>query len=316
MSGTAGEKRHPIQVVARRTGLSADVLRAWEKRYGILRPSRSGGGRRLYSDGDVEYLLLLKRAMAAGRSVGSLAGRSSRDLAALVREDEAAASALAGAVAVPADQEAVVDRAVAAVRALEGPTLDALLRRAMVEIDAVRFLERVVAPLLARIGEGWQSGELRPAHEHLASTVARGVLADFIAAFEARNGAPGIVLATPSGERHEFGAMLAAATAAAAGWRVTYLGADLPGEDIAAAARQAGARLVGLSLVNPADDAAVPEQIAALRARLPKGVAIVAGGAGAPTYQRYLREVGARVLPDLGRLRQTLAGVAGEEAGS
>jgi len=89
------DKRHPIQVVAKRTGLSADVLRAWEKRYGVLKPARSEGGRRLYSDEDIEYLRLLRRATVAGRNVGQVAGLSRDELEATVREDEAAVAARA-----------------------------------------------------------------------------------------------------------------------------------------------------------------------------------------------------------------------------
>jgi DNA-binding transcriptional MerR regulator len=83
-----GVKRHPIQVVVRRTGLTADVLRAWEKRYGVIEPGRSEGGRRLYSDRDIERLRLLRRATGAGRRISQIAGLATEELAALVKEDE------------------------------------------------------------------------------------------------------------------------------------------------------------------------------------------------------------------------------------
>src|SRR5919201_3225878 len=82
-----GLHRHPMRVVARRTGLGADLLRAWEKRYEVVTPARSPSGRRLYSDADIERHRLLYRSTLAGRSIGQLAGLSTRELAALVRRD-------------------------------------------------------------------------------------------------------------------------------------------------------------------------------------------------------------------------------------
>src|SRR5919107_4915681 len=82
---TAEGPRHPMRVVTRRTGLSADVLRVWEKRYGVVTPSRSDTGRRLYSDTDIERLRLLHRATLAGRSIGQVAGLSTPALLELAR---------------------------------------------------------------------------------------------------------------------------------------------------------------------------------------------------------------------------------------
>ncbi len=302
-------KRHPIQVVSRRTGLSADVLRAWEKRYGILDPARSDGGRRLYSDDDIEYLRLLKRATAAGRNVGQLADLSRRELTALVREDETAASSVPTQPGAAPVREAVLGRAFTAMRTLDAATLEATLRRAMIESEAIQFLEGVMVPLLEQVGDLWEQGELRPAHEHLASAVVRGVLGEFLGTFSAGADAPHVLLATPTGQRHEFGAMLAAATAAAAGWRVTYLGAELPADEIAAAARQTGVTAVGLSLVHPQGDPAVGEHLRLLRRELAADVVLLVGGSAAGSYQKALRAVDAVHVPDLPHLRTTLASV-------
>jgi methylmalonyl-CoA mutase cobalamin-binding subunit len=313
VAATPKDKRHPIQVVARRTGLSADVLRAWEKRYGILRPSRSAGGRRLYSDDDIEYLRLLRRATRAGRSVGQLAGLSRGDLEGLVREDDVAATAVVAeaGVATPA---VAVERALAAVVALDGVGLGSLLRSAMVENEVAHFLDGVVVPLLARIGQEWHDGRLTPAHEHLASRAVRIVLNEFMAMFAPIADAPRLLMATLQGQRHEFGAMLAAAAATAAGWRVTYLGVDLPAGAIAAAAHQAGATVVGLSFLHPTDDPAIRGELAALRAALPADTVVVAGGRAAPNYGRALKEIRAVVFVDLRGWRAALTSLAGSRA--
>lgn len=307
-------KRHPIQVVAKRTGLSADVLRAWEKRYGILDPARSEGGRRLYSDEDIDYLRLLRRATAAGRNVGALVPLSRDELEALIREDETAATQ------VPARHEAVpaaaghilVEQGVAAMQALDAPGLVTVLRRGMIEFEAHQFLGAVIVPLLTRIGDGWSHGRVDPAHEHLASSVIRGVLSEFTATFVPQSGAPRFLSATPQGQRHEFGAMLVAAEAAAAGWRVTYLGADLPAASIAAAARRTEAAVVALSLLHPKDDPAIPAELEALRAALPPDVVLLVGGPAAANVAAVLERIGALTVADLASLRATLGTLAVE----
>lgn len=312
MADSAADKRHPIQVVARRTGLTADVLRAWEKRYGILKPARSDGGRRLYSDDDIEYLRLLRRATTAGRSVGQLVALSRDDLETIVREDDAAAATVPVAAVAAPSADAVIQRAMHAITALDGRTFEIVLRRAMIESEAVHFLERVVVPLLTGIGAEWRAGRVTPAHEHVASSVIRTILGEFTATFVPRSEAPALTCATPQGQRHEFGAMLAAATAAAAGWRVGYLGADLPAAAIAEAARQMGATVVALSIVHPADDPQLPAELRALRAALPASVVVVVGGAGVAGYARALRDARAVVVADLAGLRATLVSRAGE----
>lgn len=315
----SGDKRHPIQVVARRTGLSADVLRAWEKRYGAVTPERAVGRRRLYSDDDIERLRLLKRVTAAGRAIGQVAGFSTARLAAMVREDESeeVAAPLADAEAPGlASAAQYLQQAADAVRELDAARLEGVLSVAVVAMRVDRLLADVVGPLLERIGELWESSALTVAHEHVASAVVRQVLGAMVAAWENRRGAPTLVAATPQGERHEFGAMMAAASAVAAGWRVVYLGPDLPAGDIAEAARQQRARAVAVSVVSAQGAAAAERELAALRRALPDDVSLVVGGRATGERAEALREAGAVVLGDLAALRQFLATAGGGPAGA
>lgn len=302
------EKRHPIQVVARRTGLSADVLRAWEKRYGVVAPARSDSGRRLYSDDDIELLRLLHRATTAGRSIGRVAELSRAELEALVREDAVEGPPPAAARA--GDLPDLVEAAYERVTRLDGRGLHALLHRALVELPSTDFIERVMAPLLKRIGRAWEQKEIGPAHEHLASAVAQRLLSHLTATVELAEAAPHVVVATPAGARHELGAMLAGAVAAAGGWRVTYLGPDLPADDIAAAARQGGAHVVALSIVHPANDPAIGAELFALRTALPADVVMAIGGAAAPAYAGVAKQIGALTFTDLPGFRAALAHLA------
>ncbi len=120
---------------------------------------------------------------------------------------------------------------------------------------------------------------------------------------------PLLVMATPLGERHALGALIASAAAAAEGWRVTFLGPDLPAADVAHAAATTGARAVGLSVIYVMDRARTIAEISALRRELPADVPLLAGGAGSVLLTRELTAAGARVLAGLGDLRSTLRGL-------
>ena len=304
------QPRHPIGVVAERTRLSQDVLRVWERRYRVVEPGRSPTGQRLYSDADIERLRLLSVAIQSGRTISQVAGLSTPELARMVREDVEArgvapdteSATVAADIIVPALERTL---------ALDAAGLDSLLRRAMLTSGMPAFLDSVAAPLLTRIGDEWHAGRLTPSHEHLATAVIQRVIAAAIQTAPTLPGAPNLVVATPAGERHEIGALLAAAAAATEGWRVTYLGADLPAADIADAALRTSAQAVALSIVYVADRARVLDEIRALRGRLPASVPVLIGGASSVSLGGDLRSDDVRVMRDLSDLRGMLrAGAA------
>ncbi len=311
MEGT--EKRHPIQVVARRTGMTADRLRAWEKRYGVVEPGRSDGGRRLYSDEDIELLRLLHRAILGGRRISRVASLDVGELSDLVREDEEAESQrpIERLLHETGDAAGIyLEACLAAVRDLDARELDAVLKRAVVNLSANIFIESVAAPLMKEMGDRWREGELSPAHEHLGSQVVRRILEGVIEATEPESTAPRVVVSTPAGQVHEFGALFAAATASALGWRVTYLGPDLPAEDIARVAVETGATAVALSLVYPLAENGVESELRDLKRQLPEDVTLIIGGGAAPSYRRVLREIEATGIESFAALRQALDSLA------
>jgi DNA-binding transcriptional MerR regulator/methylmalonyl-CoA mutase cobalamin-binding subunit len=306
--------RHPIGVVADRTRLSQDVLRVWERRYQAVEPQRGASGQRLYSDSDIERLQLLGIATQGGRSIGQVVRLTTEALADLVREDEAARGTRSGD-AVASVEEDFIMPAMNSVRALDGDALETLLRRAAAVSGMPSFLEGMVAPLLYHIGDEWQQGRLSPAQEHVATAIVERVLASSMRSLGAAPGGPKLVIATPVGERHEIGAILAAAAAATAGWRVTYLGADLPSADIADAALRTGAEAVAMSVVYLANRDATLAELLALRARLPSGVPLLVGGAATPALATSLDRPGIQVIGDLSALRISLYAVTEAGAG-
>jgi DNA-binding transcriptional MerR regulator len=265
--------RHPIRVVAERTGLSPDVLRAWERRHGVVRPGRTDAGRRLYSDAHIDRLTLLAKTARTGRALSQTTSLPDDELRQLVQEDAEVGAAR------PTRASEYRERAFAAVADLAPERLRAVLRAALLSLGAPTFLDDVVTPLLQTIGTAWHAGEIEIAHEHAASAVVRGVVGWLVDHTEVPDDVPRVVVACLAHEQHELGAALAAAAAAQDGWRVTYLGPDVPAAQIAAAARHHEADVVGISIVAP-EQATATSELQALRRELPRRTALLAGGAG------------------------------------
>jgi len=291
--------RHAIGFVAHRTGIPPDLLRAWERRYGVVSPARGPRGRRLYSDADVERLTLLRRAVDAGRRIGDVAGMDGAELAALVEEDRRVMAsnpehhvAITPGPGTSVKASAYLDAALACVAALDHVGLEEVMDEAAVALGRRALRRELLAPLLERVGEDWYGGRLRVAHEHLLSAVLRGVLEPMHRDAALSETAPRVVITTPSGEMHELGALMAAAAAVERGWHVVYLGPNLPAEEIAGAARQAAARAVALSLVHNPGNAQIANELRNLRRLVGEGLPIYVGGATASSYDAVLDELG------------------------
>lgn len=283
------ENRHPIRVVARRTGLSPHLIRAWEKRYGALTPGRTKTNHRFYSDEDLERLALLHRARLGGRSISQIARLATEELRALVERDEVPTSARRDEL----DATAILNSCLEAVRNLDGFRLQQSLESGSVLLTRAQLLENVVIPLMQTLGSDWRDGKLRLAQEHLATAVVVTFVAGLKDAFETPETAPLVVVATPSGQLHEIGALIASVTASSEGWQTVYLGPNVQAQAIASAAREKGARAVCLSILYPTDDLRLDDEIREIADLLPAGVSIIAGGRAVSSYSDSLDEVGA-----------------------
>lgn len=297
--------RHPVRVAAQKTGLSSHVLRAWERRYGVVAPTRTEGGQRLYSDADIERLTLLSTLASRGGAIGQLADLPTAELTRLSREDMVAAPT-------PEVQDTARWRELAfhAIEAMDGLRLRRELSRGVMALGVTAFLEEVADPLLREIGARWHEGRLSIAQEHLGTVVVREVLGWVRESAETSDSAPRLVVATLVNQLHEGGALLAAAAAAAEGWRVTYLGTNLPSADIAATAVRTGARAVAVSVIFPADDPAVPGYFATLRQGLPAHVALLVGGSATASYSDAIDAAEGEIVSDLPGLRSLLRELA------
>jgi len=302
------EQRHPMRMVVLRTGLKPDVLRAWERRYGVVSPVRSEGGQRLYSDEDVERLSLLTRAVSGGRAISQVAKLPLRTLREIVEKDENAPRFTQAPVqSIPSESRASVhDAALAAIESFDSAKLESVLRGALLRFGIDAMLDGVIGPVLLTIGLRWRAGMLGPAQEHLATAALRRTLNWMMENGPVPAGSPALIVATLTGQAHELGAMLAAAAASSEGWRVIYLGSNLPPAEIAAATKRTRASAIALSFVYPTDDPAIAGALRELHAAAPAGTTIIAGGSAAANYASALADVGASRLASISELRSWL----------
>ena len=265
------ELTYPLKAAARLTGLSPEVIRAWERRYGVVAPLRTPGGTRRYRASDLERLRLVKTVVDEGHRIGQVARLDPAEL-----ERRAAASPLPSA-----DRLCEV---LSALERLDGAEAQRLLSLQLSTLGAARFAREFVAPLLREIGERWAADRFSIASEHLATGVLRSLVGSALQPTAACLLGPRIVFATPSGEPHELGLQIAALTALSAGANPIYLGAELPEEDLVDSAKLTGAAAMALSLVTiPLDRAA--QAVCAIRGGLPADVHLWLGGAMASALE-------------------------------
>ena len=286
-----------IGTVARLAGLTTHAIRVWERRYGAVAPGRTAGGARLYSEADVQRFKLIKQLLEQGYSTRAIANLSVAQLSALAAPE-------GGGQAEP-HESGQADRAHAAVEALLDAVSDMnleaaerALQRAGNDFSPRDLVTQVLAPGLEEIGLRWASGELCTASEHAASALLRTRLGALLAAQQVGKASP-VICTTPSGEQHELGALLVAVLIAMRGRRAIFLGANLPAEQIAEAARLSKAGSVALSLIGLAREEAERELARIVKA-LPASVEVVVGGRGSATLKRL--PDGVRLLPSLAEL--------------
>lgn len=277
-----------IQMVSRRTGLSPEVLRVWEKRYKVVLPIRTATGRRMYSTNEVERLKLLRMATLSGRRISQIADLNTDELLKLTQEDlRAEQSKPTLATQSNGTSLKYVETCMRLIDDLDGAGLHSELMQALAVLNGMEFVEDFLAVLFERIGNSWVEGDLDPNQEHMATAIVRGILSQL---FTTRHdGGPTLVIATPVNHRHEVGALLAAVTASFVGYKVVYLGADLPAESIEKAVKSCGASAVALSVVYPEADEETIEDLKNLSSLLPQQVSVIMGGNAAAGYAESMQ---------------------------
>lgn len=271
------DRRLRIGELARRTRVSPDVLRAWERRYGLLQPERSDGGYRLYSSTDEDRVQAMVRHLDAGIPAGEAARL-------VLEEREQPGVESPWLPGLFAELREALDR-------FDEAGTQAALDKLIATLSLEAAAREVILPYLRELGERWERGEVSVAQEHFAAIVLRARLLGLARGWD-RGIGPRAVLACAPGERHELGLIVFGLLLRQHGWRITYLGADTPLDTLAAVAQQLSPAAVVLVALAPDGLKAFREPLT----RLARSTRLLLGGAGAG--DDLTAAVGAERLPD------------------
>jgi DNA-binding transcriptional MerR regulator len=244
---------YSIKAVTLLTGLPAETLRAWERRYACITPVRSDNNRRHYSQQDLEKLTLLSQLTSSGHTISKIAnlnGEALRDLQKQVQ------------VSTQVSQHPLLEQIIDAVMGYRIDSCERLLKRALVASEPLEYARDILLPALKKVGELWHEDKLSIAQEHMFTCcVNRIVLSMVNNLSNASENSPAILFATPSDEPHECGILLSCLLSATLQYRCYFLGANLPGKDIAQATHHLRPDIIVIGLVKTPPEPTTLEQL-------------------------------------------------------
>ncbi len=261
-----------ISVVERETGLSKDLLRIWERRYGFPAPERDAAGDRLYPREQVNRLRLIKRLIDSGLRPGKVVPQNEHKLLELAQ--------VHGQAALPAEQPHDLDKFMRILKKHESDELKRLLNQQLVRLGIRKFVTEILAPLNIMVGETWMRGELAIFEEHLYTEVAQNVLRQAIHSLSVEAQSPRILLTTFPDEQHALGLLIVESLLAAESADCISLGIQMPVSEIAAAAIAHRVDVVALSFSGAYPTQMIGRGLKDLKTLLPAHIDVWAGGAG------------------------------------
>jgi methanogenic corrinoid protein MtbC1 len=250
----ADEANETVRIgeLARRVGVSPEVLRAWERRYGLLRPERTAGGFRVYSGADQARVRRMQEHLARGVSAAEAAALA-------VAADGPGQPSSAAASVDPGHLRAALD-------ALDEQAAQAVLDRLLATFTLDTVLADVLLPYLRALGDRWERGDASVAQEHFASNVIRGRLLALARGWD-RGAGPRALLACVPGELHDLPLIAFGLALRAHGWRITFLGADTPLASVAETAAALQPAAVVVSALSPARFAGLAPELVEIATR-------------------------------------------------
>lgn len=292
-----------IAAVERDTGLSKDVLRIWERRYGFPAPLRDANGERCYPIEQVERLRIIKRLIDQGHRPGKLIAASVEELSTLTSYQSQAASFL-GSPETIGELTDLIDL----IKRHDASGYLQSMQQQLARKGLQRFVLDIVAPLSVLVGEEWERGTLEVFEEHLFTELTNRLLRQFIANFPSGGQSdqlrPCILLTSVPGELHALGLLMAEVIFTVEGAKCIPLGTGTPLIDIAHAATAHRADIVGLSFSSAFPQQQISDVLKQLRKLLPGEVGLWVGGSG---VQKLSAIEGVQFLPSLENLRSALA---------
>ncbi|MGM0595143.1 MAG: MerR family transcriptional regulator [Pseudomonadota bacterium] len=273
---------YPIRTVSEITGITPVTLRAWERRYGLVKPARSPKGHRLYNEEDVALIREVVALLESGIAIGQ--ARHYLEQQELQSGEEP-----------PSDWARLEARLLRAIEQFNETALERSYNEALALYPADIVTERLVKPTLRRLGERWQNGLGSIAEEHFFSTYLRNKLGARLHHTSQRRRGPKLLAACFPGEQHELGLLLyCVAASERAGYRFIILGADTPLEVLPGAQRQSGA--TGILLSGSATTGHTPDWSALKALRQETPTPVLVGGYICAQHHERLVEAGTTPL--------------------
>lgn len=267
-STTSTEPTYRINVAAEMSGVSENLIRAWERRYGVPRPRRTPSGYRAYARADIEILKRLKQLTQQGVSIAEavlLVPSLMEEVKGLLAREEASLPRMGRSF------EPWRDEIILAAQRFDQPALDTLMDEAVKSRSPMAAFDELFGPLLRDVGDRWHAGTLSVGEEHLVSNAVRHRLIQLLLNAP-RRARRHVVCACPPNEEHELGLLGAALRFRHEGWKVTYLGARTPFEQLARVTLTLKPDLVAISAVRDA------RELKQLKKALPPDTRVVVGG--------------------------------------
>jgi DNA-binding transcriptional MerR regulator len=283
---------YSIKATAELTGLGTETLRAWERRYEGISPARSDNGRRLYSQQELEKLMLLAQLTRSGHAISKIASLDCEALRSLQHQSQG----------LQQHRESVlVEQIIEALLDYRIDRCETLLKRALLASEPLEYVRDILLPTLQKIGDLWHLEKLNIAQEHMFTCCVKRIVLSMVNNLHSNSASsPTMLLATPSDEPHEFGILLSSLLAAHLQYRCFYLGADLPGTDIVDAIRHLQPEIVVIGLVKAPPERETLEQLNVIVTdEVLQASSIWLGGSGASYCQQVLSFSNCEVLTDI-----------------
>jgi len=303
------EIRHSLKAVVKQTGLSPFLIRAWERRYNAISPSRSDTKRRLYTNDDIVRLSLLKKATSLGENIGNIANLTNEDLKKIIGDIPLNNKQYPMTIDTAQSNLTANDyflQAHASIQKLDFDEFEAKLMESSTALSFPQLLDQVISPLLDIVGAMWHGGELRIADEHRVSAIIRSFLGSYVKSDRRSASGRCLVSTTPTGQFHELGALMASLTASVMGWRSIFLGSNLPPEEIAGAVKANNASALALSIIYPTDDPYLGSELVRIRRLIGNDIQILMGGRAAGSYHGFIKDISGIYISNLDELRKQL----------
>tara|TARA_B100001057_G_scaffold180089_1_gene180779 strand:- start:787 stop:1761 length:975 start_codon:yes stop_codon:yes gene_type:complete len=300
------ETKHPIQIVSRRTGLSADVIRAWERRYKAVKPSRSSNGRRLYSDNDVKKLMLLQRIISGGRRIGDIAKLNVKNLEDLVESDESATvikSSLANRPSTGSVMESF-DGCIEAIGELDANKLINSFEVAYQELGPVFLLEDLFAPLVQHVRDECKLGTFRQSQEKFVVELMQSfLLMNSTKSNKSLNNK--ILIISPISHNDNLSMLRLSLVCEDSDWMPVYIGTSISADEILFSYEQGRCDLLMVVIDPNGNQQFLPNELRKIRSLI-KDDEILIFGETTSSYQDVIKETGFTAINNIGELRLAL----------